>query len=128
MNLNTVLQSRSFGISLVAASLVAVVMSGFTSYQLRGFNECQSGVYEQLVQASLARSEAAEQDRQSDRAESRATALLIQAVFTGASTADRLAAYETYRLSMEDVDSRRDATAREREAHPLPDPPSQACA
>ena len=127
MNLNSFIQSRTFGICLVMASLVALVLSGFTSYQSRGFNQCQSQVYEQLVQASLARSEAAEQDRRSDQAESRATALLIKAVFTGASTADRLAAYDAYDRSMQEVSLRREATAKEREAHPLPEPPSKAC-
>lgn len=128
MNLNAALQSRAFGIALVAASLIALVLSGFSTYQARGYNRCQSDVYEKLAQASLIRSEAAEEDRKSDRAESRATALLIQAVFTGSTTADRLAAYETYRVTMEGIDQQRAETAKDREANPLPEPPSRACA
>lgn len=122
------LQSRTFGVFLVAASIVALMLSGLTSYQSNSYAKCQSAVFDQLVVASTARADAAEQDRQSDRTESQATALLIQGVFTGTTTAERLAAYDAYSKTLANINQRRDATAKEREAHPLPAPPSQACA
>lgn len=126
--MNNILKNRMFGYALVVASLIALVLSGLTTYWSDSYAECQSRVSELLIQATDARAEAAERDRQSDREESRATALLIQAVFTGASTAERLTAYEVYRLTMADIDLRREATAKERAAHPIPEAPSQACA
>lgn len=127
MNLSSVLQHRAFGVCLVVASIVALILSGFSTYQAREYNRCQSMIYGQLFEASRARSEAADQDRQSDRDESDATALLIRSVFTGSTTAERLAAYDTYNQTMREIADRRNATAKEREAHPLPVPPSQAC-
>lgn len=125
--MNNILANRMFGYILVVASLIALLLSGLTTYRSSSYAECQSQVSELLIEASSARAEAAEQDRQSDREESRATNLLIQAVFAGASTAERLAAYEVYRVTMEDIDQRREATAKERASHPIPEAPSQAC-
>jgi len=121
------LQSRAFGILLVAASILALFLSALASYRANAYAKCQSTVFDQLVAASTARADAAEQDRRADREESQATALLIQGVFTGATTAERLAAYDTYVKTLADLSARRDATAKERAAHPLPAPPSQAC-
>jgi hypothetical protein len=76
----------------------------------------------------MARSDAAEEDRQSDREESRATALLIQTVFTATTSEERIAAYAAYAEALNDIDQKRRDTAEERAKHPLPSPPSQTCA
>lgn len=122
------LRNRWFGIALVAASLIALVLSGYSSYQTRTYAQCQSMVTEALIQASMARSDAAEEDRQSDREESRATALLIQTVFTATTVEERIAAYNAYATTLNDIDRKRAQTADERARHPLPSPPSQTCA
>lgn len=127
MNFNSIIQHRVFGVCLVVASLVALMLSGLSTYQTNNYNRCQSTIYGQLLDASRARTEAEDKDRQSDRDESDATASLIRAVFTGSTTAERLAAYDTYDRTIREIANRRDATAKEREAHPLPVPPSQAC-
>lgn len=121
------IRNRAFGLALVAASLIALVLSGYSSYQTRWYSQCQSLVTESLIQASVARADAAEVDRQSDREESRATALLIQTVFTAATTEERIAAYNTYAVKLAELDRQRQLTADERARHPLPKPPSQAC-
>jgi ADP-ribosylglycohydrolase len=121
------LRNRALGAALVAASLVALVLSGYSSFQSRSYAQCQSVVTEQLIRASSARAEAAEQDRESDRQESAATALLIHDIFAGISTADRLAAYDAYQITLTKINNDRAATAQERAAHPLPEPPSQVC-
>lgn len=122
------LRNRGFGLALIAASLVALVLSGYSSYQTRSFSQCQSLVTEALIQASIARADAADEDRKSDREESRATATLIQVVFTAATVEERLAAYQAYSKALESIDEKRQATAAERAAHPLPEPPSRVCA
>lgn len=122
------IRNRAFGIALVAASLVALVLSGYSSYQTRTYAQCQSMVTETLIQASVARADAAEEDRKADREESRATALLIQTVFTATTTEERIAAYNTYATTLANLDRIRQQTAEERAQHPLPKPPSQACA
>lgn len=122
------LRNRAFGIALVAASLVALVLSGYSSYQTRTYSQCQSMVTEALIQASMARSDAAEEDRRSDREESRATALLIQTVFTATTVEERIAAYNAYAVSLATIDEKRKKTEDERSKHPLPQPPSQTCA
>lgn len=122
------LRNRWFGIALVAASLIALVLSGYSSYQTRTYSQCQSMVTEALIQASIARSDAAEEDRRSDRDESRATALLIQTVFTATTVDERIAAYNAYATTLASIDQKRQETADERARHPLPQPPSQTCA
>jgi hypothetical protein len=122
------LQGRAFGVLLVAASILALLLSVFTSYKADAYARCQSAVFDQLVMVSTARADAAEQDRRSDREESQATALLIQGVFAGTTTAERLAVYDAYVKTLADINADRDAAAKERAAHPLPGPPSQTCA
>lgn len=121
------IRNRSLGIALVVASLIALVLSGYTSYQAQAYAECQSMVTEQLIQVSSARAHAAEEDRISDREESEATAALIQTVFSGGSQADYLAAYVTYQGILKDINQRRRMTTEQRSTNPIPDPPSQAC-
>ena len=127
MSIATFVRNRGFGLALVVASLVALVLSGYSSYQTRTYSQCQSGVTEALIQASMARSDAAEEDRRSDRDESRATALLIQTVFTATTPAERISAYETYAAELQRIDAKRMQTEEDRARHPLPEPPSQAC-
>jgi hypothetical protein len=112
---------------LIGASLVALVLSGYSSYQTRTYSQCQSMVTELLIAASMARADAAEEDRKSDREESRATALLIQTVFTATTTDERVAAYSVYAQTLAALDQKRRETADERAKHPLPQPPSQTC-
>ena len=127
MSMTAFVRNRAFGLALVVASLVALVLSGYSSYQTRAYSQCQSAVTEALIQASMARADAAEEDRRSDRDESRATALLIQTVFTATTSAERIAAYDTYAAELQRIDSRRMQTEDDRAKHPLPQPPSQAC-
>lgn len=122
------IRNRTFGLALIAASLIALVLSGYSSYQTRSYSECQSAVTESLIQASIARGDAAEEDRKSDRDESRATALLIQTVFTATTSQERIAAYEAYSKQLAVIDEQRRTTADERARHPIPNPPSQTCA
>lgn len=126
--MNAIIRSRSIGLILMAASILALVMSIYASHQTSQYARCQSQVSERLIEANTARARAAEEDRQSDREESEATALLIRAVFTGTSTTERLAAYDEYQRTLGAIEERRKATAAERAAHPIPEPPSQACA
>lgn len=126
--MTSLIRNRTFGLALMAASLIALVLSGYSSYQTRSYSQCQSMVTEALIQASMARSDAAQEDRRSDRDESRATALLIQTVFTATTSQERIAAYETYAKQLAAIDEQRRATEEERARHPLPSPPSQACA
>jgi hypothetical protein len=121
------IRNRAFGLALVAASLVALVLSGYSSYQTRAYSQCQSNVTEALIQASIARADAAEEDRKADREESRATSLLIQTVFTATTTDERIAAYSVYAQTLGRLDEQRAATATYRAQHPLPEPPSQTC-
>lgn len=125
--MNTLLQNRTLGICLVIASLIALVLSGYSSYRSGSYARCQSTVTEQLIRAAGARAAAAEQDRQTDLEESAATALLIRTVFTVVTAPERVAAYDAYQQKLAELAQRRDAAAKEREANPLPEPPSQAC-
>lgn len=123
-----VLDKRWLGALLVGASLIALFLAGYSSYQTLSYAKCQSMVTEQLILANNARALAADEDRRSDRLESDATALLIRTVFTSPTVADRVAAYDAYQATMAHIAEDRAATARYREDHPVPDPPSQACA
>lgn len=125
--MNRFLKSQLFGVILVLASLVALVMAGYSSYITRSYAMCQSQVTEQLIHATTARAAAAEEDRQSDRLESEATALLIKTIFDSTSTAERLAAYDTYKATLRDLETQRASSAADRERNPLPEPPSEAC-
>src|SRR6185436_7492556 len=58
--------------SLIAASVLALIMSMVSSCQSRSYARCQSAVSEALIAATNARADAAERDRQSDRDESAA--------------------------------------------------------
>ena len=125
--MNGFIRNRMFGWALMAASLIALVLSGYSNYQSRSYSQCQSAVTEALIQASIARADAAEEDRHSDRDESRATSLLIQTVFTATTVEERIAAYQAYAKTLEQIDQKRAETAKQRADHPLPEPPSQVC-
>ena len=125
--MNGFIRNRMFGLALMAASLIALVLSGYSNYQARAYSQCQSNVTEALIQASIARADAAEEDRRSDREESRATSLLIQTVFTATTTEERIAAYQAYATTLEQIDQKRNDTAKQRAEHPLPEAPSQVC-
>ena len=120
-------RSRVTGLALVIGSVLALAMSAYTSYQSRAFAECQASVNEALIVAQNARADAAEQDRASDREESLATAELIRAVFTARSQDDTRAAYLAYATRLDEITSQRAETERQRQANPLPAPPSQIC-
>ena len=113
--------------SLIAASVLALIMSMVSSCQSRSYARCQSAVSEALIAATNARADAAERDRQSDRDESAATAELIRTVFTVQTPAERIAAYRAYRSALDGVNTRRAAAEADRATHPLPAPPSQVC-
>lgn len=120
-------RSRAIGLALVVASVLALVMSLYSSYQSRRYASCQSAVSEALIQATNARAAAAEQDRRSDQDESAATAELIRTVFTVQTPAERIAAYGAYRKALDEINAHRATAQAERVAHPLPAPPSQTC-
>lgn len=125
--MNEILKSRFFGVALVIASLVALILSGYSSYSSRSYAECQSQVTEKLIRANTARALAAEEDRRADQKESQATADLINAVFNSASTQERIDAYAAYLATLTDVKKQREASAANRAANPLPEPPSEVC-
>lgn len=125
--MNEILKSHFFGVALVIASLVALILSGYSSYTSRAYAECQSQVTEKLIRATSARAAAAEEDRRSDREESEATAALINAVFSSATTQERIDAYADYEATLKDVSAQREAAAANRAANPLPEPPSEVC-
>ena len=118
---------RVQGIVLLVLALLAMVMATYSGLQSASYARCQASVNEALVRAQVARGEAAEQDRQSDREESAATAALIRAVFTPGTSASRMAAYERYRATVDAINERRAVTEEQRQANPLPAPPSQTC-
>lgn len=120
-------RQRLTGWVVLAVSVLAVIVttgSGIHNYQRA---QCQAQVNEALIEASNARAAAATADRDSDRAESAATAELIRTVFTAATTPERLAAYDKYRAALDDIGKRRAAAEADRAQHPLPAPPSQVC-
>jgi hypothetical protein len=112
---------------VLVASLLALGMSVWSSYQTRSYAACQAQVNESLVRVQSARAEAAEQDRQSDRDESAATAELIRTVFTVQTPTERVAAYTAYRTALDKIAASRADTERQRAAAPLPAPPSEIC-
>ncbi len=115
------------GLLLVVASILAIIMSAYTSYQSRAFAECQAAVNEALIVAQNARADAAEQDRASDREESTATADLIRSVFSATTREESRAAYDRYAARLAEINARRTATDKRRQDNPLPAPPSQIC-
>ena len=120
-------RSRVAGAVLVVASVVALVLSAYSSIRSRAFAECQAQVNEQLIVATNARAAAAAQDRQADRDETVAVTTLINAVFTLPTAAERMAAYAAYRAELERIAAQRAEAEADRAAHPLPSPPSQTC-
>ncbi len=120
-------RSRTVGVVVMVASVLALVMAFYSSYRVRAYASCQSAVSEALIRATQATAEAAEQDRQSDREESAATAELIRTVFTVQTPAERIAAYTSYREALDDINTARLTTEADRQANPLPAPPSQTC-
>jgi hypothetical protein len=112
---------------ITLASVAALLISIAFGYQSRSYAQCQSAVYEALISAQNAREAAAAQDRQADRDEAAATAVLIRAVFTAASREQTLAAYAAYEDTLAGIAARREASEADRAANPLPAPPSQTC-
>lgn len=122
-----VVRSRVVGLLLVAASVVALALSTYSSIRSRAFAECQATLNEQLIVATNARAAAGEQDRQADRDQTTAIAALIDAVFSSADPGQRMAAYQTYRAELDRIAATRADAEADRAAHPLPAPPSQSC-
>lgn len=120
-------RERVVGVVVMVVSMVAVALAINSAYQYSSYARCQAGVNEALIRSQAGRAEAAAQDRQSDVQESAATAELIQAVFTGQSTGERVAAYAKYRKPLDDITAQRAQTEEQRRANPLPAPPSQTC-
>lgn len=120
-------RGRLVGVVMMVLSLVAVGVSVNATFQASAYARCQSQVTEALIRSQTARAAAAEQDRQSDVKESAATAELIQTVFTVQTTAERVEAYAAYRKALDDINTKRATTEKQRKANPLPAPPSQAC-
>ena len=120
-------RQRWLATALVVASIVAIFFSVISGYRQDQYAKCQSAVNDALVTTQSLRAEFGAQDREADRAESEATAKLIEKVFTSPNPADRLAAYRAYHSTMDAIDARRVAIERERQGHPLPAPPSKTC-
>lgn len=120
-------RQRFVGWVVLAASVCALLISAVTGLQSYQHAECQAQVNETLIRATSERAAAAAADRQSDRDESAATAELIRSVFTLRTTAERVAAYAEYRERIDAIDAQRAETERQRQAHPLPAPPSETC-
>jgi hypothetical protein len=120
-------RSRAIGAVLVAASVLALAMSAYSSLKSRAFAECQAQVNEALIVAQNARADAAEQDRASDRDESIATAELIRAVFASTAREQTRAAYDAYTARLGEINAQRAKSEAQRQAHPLPAPPSLVC-
>jgi hypothetical protein len=108
-------------------SVIALVAAIASSIQSSMNARCQATVTEQLVSALRERTAAAANDRDADRAESRATTVLIQTVFSAKSRTEIQAAYKVYEANLAAVDKQRDEAERQRRDHPLPDLPSQTC-
>jgi hypothetical protein len=123
-----VARSRTIGLVLVVASVLALALSTYTSIRSRAFAECQAAVNEALIVATNARASAAAQDRQADRDETTAITALIHAVFSAPTSEERLAAYQHYRAELDRIAASRAVAEADRVAHPLPAPPSQTCA
>ena len=121
-------------LALSAASLVAAVLVGAQrqadAHRLQDYIACQAGVNEAMALAQRSRSEATDQDRAADRAETTAARTLIVTVFTATGPDARskiLAAFATYDRALKDVDASRAGAERQRREHPLPPLPSETC-
>lgn len=120
-------RQRVVGWAVLVASVLALLVSAVTGFQSYRHAQCQSAVNEALIQATNQRAAAAAQDRDSDRRESQATADLIRTVFTTRTSEERLAAYASYRDTLDAVAKARAEAEASRQAHPLPAPPSESC-
>ena len=120
-------RQRSVGWLVLGVAIVSLIWSTVTGVQSFQYARCQAGVNETLVQAQVARAAAAEQDRDSDRDESAATAELIRTVFTVQTSDQRVAAYAAYRKALDDISTKRAEAEKQRAEHPLPAPPSAIC-
>lgn len=119
--------SRRVNLILLIVSFAVLGIATVDDIRNREHLRCQAKVNEASAVAQIARSDAASQDRVSDRAESGATAALIQTIFVS-KTADQIrAAYARYSTDMAVISQRRAAAEAQRQAHPLPDPPSETC-
>ena len=118
-------------LAVSAAALALSVWSGIERQHqaaaLEDYARCQARVNDAIVSSTLARADAADQDRASDRAESTATANLIQGVFTASSREQLQHVYALYEHSMGEITERRAAAEAQRRANPLPAPPSETC-
>jgi hypothetical protein len=119
--------SRRLNITLTVISFAALFIAATAGVQTYLYADCQGHVNEALIVAQLARAQAAEQDRQSDREESTATADLIRSVFAAKTQPEVLAAYRDYQTTMNGLRDRRNAADAKRRANPLPPPPSATC-
>lgn len=119
--------TRRMNLGLFILSVVALIMAGLSEWQINRNSACQSAVNEAVVQAQNYRGAAADEDRQSDRAESAAFAELIRAIFASKTQADVATAYAAYNRTITDVAARRAQAEAQRAAHPIPAPPSQTC-
>lgn len=120
-------RQRWVGILVLGLAIVSLIWSTVTGVQSFQYARCQAGVNEALVQTSVARAAAAEQDRDSDRDESAATAELIRTVFEVQTPAERIAAYTAYRKALDEINARRAEAEAQRTQNPLPAPPSAIC-
>lgn len=121
------IRQRVVGWVVLAAAIVALVVAAVTGIQQARYARCQAGVNEALIQVQTARADAAEQDRQSDRDESAATAELIRTVFTAESRQATIDAYAAYRVTLDEISAKRAEAEKQRTENPLPAPPSEIC-
>lgn len=121
------MMTRRANVMLLVVSFTALIFGAVSTILQSDRNACQARVNEASAQAQLARAAAADQDRMSDRAETAATATLIQAVFTSTTPDQVRRAYAAYAQTMVQIGKARAGAEAQRQANPLPAPPSETC-
>lgn len=114
-----------FGAIIVALALVTVFYVWRSTEQFEDFVECQAAWGDRLVAAQVAIDEAAAEDRRLDRRETHAVTVLITDLIEDKVSNDE--AIATWRETIAEISRDRTETAEQREANPLPSPPTEVC-
>jgi hypothetical protein len=129
------MNSRIIGILVMVASIMALVLSGYTSYRAREFVECQAEYNEINNQRTRALTGVAEDERAAERRSSDALGAVFSDPALQKPTEDRTAAdrqriadlFDEYLAAERDKLAARAVADAARRQNPPPPPPSQTC-
>lgn len=119
--------TRRGSIALLIVSFLALITAAYSGVASQQYARCQANWNEQSALATRERAEAADQDRNTDRAESEATKTLILTVFAAKSPEQARAAFVTYEEAQRRIDAARAAAEQQRRENPMPPLPSETC-